>query len=358
MGRPLRVLHLPTGCGGNAWRLAQGERALGLDSRVLYSHAPWMGYPADISLGLERVRSLPGRLLRLGRAFLQVRGSYDVFHFNFGSSLFHLPGRLPLAELPFYPRRARLFATYNGCDARQKFPTLERGGVSACAEPDCYGGVCTPATDEAKRRSITKMATHARHLFGLNPDLVRFLPPGNSSFLPYALPVDEFTPAVPDFGRRRLKIVHAPTDRGCKGSGYVLAALEEVRRRRPGEVEIVLVENLSFAEALARYRDADIVVDQVLVGWYGALAAEAMALGKAVVCRIEPRDLGVLPPAMASDLASAMAWAGPGDLAQKLEELLDNRSSLADTARAGLDYVRTWHDAKRVAEQVRAHYEA
>ena len=31
------------------------------------------------------------------------------------------------------------------------------------------------------------------------------------------------------------------------------------------------------------YAQADLVVDQVLIGWYGALAVETMAMGKPVI---------------------------------------------------------------------------
>ena len=48
-------------------------------------------------------------------------------------------------------------------------------------------------------------------------------------------------------------------------------------------VDLEIVEGLHHEEARERYRDADIVVDQLNAGWYGVFAIEAMALGKPVV---------------------------------------------------------------------------
>ena len=96
----MRVLHLPTPTAGNSWGLSQGERALGLDSKVLYSVSDWLDYPADINLRLERYHNLV-KLPLLFAAFLAIRSKYDVYHFNFGSSLVHAPNQgIFHAELP------------------------------------------------------------------------------------------------------------------------------------------------------------------------------------------------------------------------------------------------------------------
>lgn len=355
----MKVLHLPSSCGGNAWRLAQGEKALGLASQVLYTHGHWTGYPCDLRLGLSPDMFGPAKALALLRAFVRLRGMFDVFHFNYGSSLVNLSAfGLHHPDLPFYPAKARLFATYQGCDVRERDLTLARRAISACADPDCYGGACNSRTDMLKRKAVTAMTRHVRHIFALNPDLLHFLPAGKASFLPYSMYLDERPSIRPDFGKPCLRIVHAPTDRACKGTKSILVALNQIKKERPGRIEVELVEGLPHSQALERIRQADIVVDQVLVGWYGGVAAEAMALGKAVVCRIEEQDLGFIPPPMAGDLRQAMIWSGPGDLAATLLSYLDNPSRLTQTALAGQEYVHRWHDARAVARITRAHYEA
>ena len=67
-------------------------------------------------------------------------------------------------------------------------------------------------------------------------------------------------------------------------------------------LELLLVEKLSHAEARRVYERADLLVDQLLAGWYGGLAVELMALGKPVVCYIRESDLKFIPPQMQQDL--------------------------------------------------------
>src|SRR5690606_27741113 len=90
-------------------------------------------------------------------------------------------------------------------------------------------------------------------------------------------------------------IVHAPTQREFKGTDEINLAIEKLQRDIPS-VKYQLVEGVSHAEALQLYRQADIVIDQVLCGAYGNLSVEGMALGKPVVCYIRPDLVSKYPP--------------------------------------------------------------
>src|SRR5687767_14174205 len=105
----MRVLHLPTSTGGNAWGLSRGERSLGLESDVLVSRETRFRYPSDVNLALQD-KPLWWQALGVAKTFLEIRGKYDIFHFNFGSSLIHAPRMgVNQAEIALYPRRAKLF---------------------------------------------------------------------------------------------------------------------------------------------------------------------------------------------------------------------------------------------------------
>lgn len=352
----MKVLHLPSPVGGMAWGLSQGERALGLDSRVLVRMDNWLQYPCDFRAGLEATNSNIVRAGRLLRTFLRFKKGYDVYHFNFGSSLLDIPQLgLNLIDLPFYDRKARLFVTYNGCDARQKYATMERTGYSACHEADCYNGYCmNPKRDARRRKRIARMNQFVRQVFAVNPDLLWFLPPG-SQFLPYAVTgFDEIAFAGPIGMNKKLKILHAPTQRGAKGTEYIIKAVEELLPRYP-QVEFILVENLSHQEALRKYAEADLVIDQVLVGWYGGLAVEVMKMGKPVIAYIREEDLAFIPEAMRRDLP--VISADRDSLPQVLAFCIENPDYLREKAQASLDFVNRWHDPRYVASIVKEHYE-
>jgi hypothetical protein len=342
--------------GGNAWGLAQGERKLGLDSRVLTRKNVWLDYPFDINLEWDK-KNVLGMLFSAVDTFLKVRNQYDVFHFNFGTSLLDLTRLgLPLLDVPFYPRDKKIVFSYNGCDARQKYETIKRVDFSACHEDDCYGGLCkSQRQDRAKARRIRKADKYANHIFALNPDLMWFLPQG-ATFLPYTIAEWDNIHPVPYKPGKTIQVVHSPTDRAAKGSDRIVRALKSLQKRYA--MEIILVEKTPNKKALKLYERADIVVDQVLVGWYGGLAVEAMKMGKPVAVFIRKDDLHFVPDEMAKDLCEAVIEIDPFTIEESIEWFLQNPSLLRQKSGAALDYVHKWHDPAYVAGITKSVYEA
>ena len=359
----MRVLHLPTSVGGHSWGLSQGERRIGIESSVLSLNNNYLNYQADYQLNFPGEKGLIGktkRLFCLLNTFFKLRNEFDVFHFNFGSSLFEIPKYgIYSAELPLYPKSAKLFVTYNGCDARQKYPTMERTSISACHNPLCYGGMCNSGEqDRIRRKKIAKFARYADHIFAVNPDLLWFLPAEKSSFLPYTVAnwfEETDRPAL--FAREKLRIVHAPTNRECKGSEIILNSLRKIEKAFPDDIEIVLVEGKSHSEALEIYREADLIVDQILVGWYGGLAVEVMRMGKPVAVYIREEDLHFIPPAMREDLDDAFIRIQPDSIDEVLGRFVSDRKALREKAENAYQYVHKWHDPLKIALQVREYYE-
>jgi len=355
----MKVLHLPTYVGGHSWGLAQGEKSLELDSRVLFGSNGWLQYPCDIDLGLERISSPIVKFVKLARTFLEIRNQYDVFHFNFGSSLIHFPSNhLNQLELPFYPSKAKLFATYNGCDIRQKYPTMKRTQIAACHNNNCYNGQCNSGVlDVYRRQGIRKMQQYVQHIWALNPDLLYFLPQDKSSFLPYAISLDGIEPVVPKFDNKKLKIVHAPTNREAKGSDYILSAIALLKKTHSDYFEFVIIEKIPHAQAIKLYHEADLVIDQILIGWYGGFAVEVMAMGKPVIARIAQEDLHFLPPLMAKDVQETVIYADPISIYEVLRHCVEDRQMLQHHAEASINYARKWHHPEYVASLTRQKYE-
>ncbi|CAN1209692.1 Glycosyl transferase group 1 [Tumidithrix helvetica PCC 7403] len=355
----MKVLHLPTYTGGHSWGLAQGEKTFGLDSFVLFKSNDWLLYPCDIDLGLDKISSPILKFAKLAKTFLEIRSQYDVFHFNFGSSLFHSPhNHLNHLELPFYPKEAKLFATYNGCDIRQKYPTMLRTKIAACHNADCYNGQCNSGSlDRFRQQGIQKMQQYVQHIWALNPDLMYFLPHEKSSFLPYAISLDGIEPVVPKVHRKKLKIVHAPTNRAAKGSDYILAAIAQLQKTHSEYFDFAIVEKIPHTQALQLYREADLVIDQILIGWYGGFAVEVMAMGKPVIARIAQADLHFLPPQMAKDVQETVIHADPNSIYEVLRHCLEDRQMLERHAEASIDYARKWHHPKCVASLTKQQYE-
>ena len=67
-------------------------------------------------------------------------------------------------------------------------------------------------------------------------------------------------------------------------------------------IKFTLVEGLSNSEAQKVYDSADILIDQLIVGWYGGVAVELMARGVPVMCYLNKDDLTVVGQQFSHDL--------------------------------------------------------
>jgi hypothetical protein len=349
--------------GGMSWGLAQGERKIGLHSEVLVLFENWHRYPADRVIFKRSQESLIMKCLgclNLFKNLYEIRKNFDVFHFNFGSSLIDFRRlHLHLIDLPLYKGKGKIVVTYNGCDARQKYPTIRRVSFSACHQEDCYNGICKDRKrDEMKRFRIAKFDHYADALFAVNPDLLYFLPE-RTKFLPYAIADwDEIETLSYKKIDKRLRIVHSPTNRAAKGSEIIIQSLERLKKRYGDFIEVLLVEGLPYRKARQVYTEADLAIDQILIGWYGGFAVELMKMGKPVLSFIREEDLRFIPKEMAKDCQEALILAEPSTLDEKLLELVENPDILLKHSEAGLDYVYKWHDPAFVGKITKSVYES
>ena len=343
----MKVLHLPTIIAGNSLRLAHGEQELGLSSRMLNTETNPLKYETDIDFArLENENVLYGFMRRL-KIFMKYRTDFDIYHFNFGHSLlFHPLFPFTHLDLPFYKKSSKLFVTYNGTDARQ-IPIV----------PELDKGLTTTFRNIIKRRGIKKMAKYVNHIWALNPDLLQYLPPDKATFLPYVADKNwEVLPPI-TLNKKTIRIAHAPTNRAVKGTAFILDALNRLKAKYTDRLEIDLIENVPHAEALLRYKKADIVIDQLMIGWYGGIANEVMTMGKLVAVYINENDAKKIPPDMARDLEQAHLQVTPETLYDALEEVFESPEKISHIAQAGQEYVLKWHAASYVAGITKAAYE-
>lgn len=75
--------------------------------------------------------------------------------------------------------------------------------------------------------------------------------------------------------------------RNIKGSPYVVAAIEQLQTEGY-PVEYLYISAKPSNQMRFYQAQADIVVEQLIYGWWGSTGVETMALGKPVVCYIRP----------------------------------------------------------------------
>lgn len=327
-----RILHAPADVGGHARGLAVAERELGLRSDVaVFTPGPF-GYETDIDMRAGVDQPLPVRFARRGAFLREAIRRYDVFHFNFGQTLMQVRqlGRV-VDELPLLRRLGKtVIVTFQGCDVRPFANCF-------CRQPSCAAE--TPYRQPAAERALR----YADRVVFLNPDLGQWLP--GARFLPYANVDARAIEPAPDMGERdELVVVHAPTNRAVKGSRHVTETIERLRDEGLS-IRLVLLEGMTRDEVLRETARADLVVDQLLLGWYGGFAVEAMALAKPVLCSIDDaaNPFGDELP---------IVRATPATLADRIRELAAEPGRRREVGLAGRRFAETVHDPRAVARQV------
>jgi hypothetical protein len=370
----LRILHCPHNVGGHPQSLAQAERELGLESWCVSLEETFRRIPTDEVL----VEPGDSRLLLEARRWGLLRRAlrdFDVIHLNNGQSIFpppepfstYAPDRSPLLRRAHYAytrlldmrdlallKRAGkgVVVTYQGDEGRLGSSWGTKGSrfeVRLSEEADYY----TPESDAWKARVIAKIARYADRIFYVNPDLAVSLPE-SAEFLPYAhVDLRKWLPVASERSGPPL-VVHAPFRQGVKGSAYVLEAVRRLQEEgAPFQFE--LMEGKTRVEARRLFERADLLVDQLILGWYGGIAVEFMALGKPVVCHIREGDLGVIPDEMREELPIIRATTET--VYDVLREwILGRRDELPEVGRRGRAYVEHWHDPLRIAERTKAVY--
>jgi glycosyltransferase involved in cell wall biosynthesis len=260
-----------------------------------------------------------------------------------------------LRDLPVLKREGKGIAvTYQGDDARQGDFCRKNFLITLAHEVGAE--YYSPGRDSHKRWQIETFAKFADRIYALNPDLLHVLPSW-AEFLPYAH-VD-LTDWQPQWGlcsqTHPPLVIHAPSHQGAKGTKYVLEAVSRLQDEKVS-FEFKLIEGLSNVHARKIYEQADLLIDQLLVGWYGGLSVELMALAKPVICYIRESDLKFIPEKMKTEIP--IIHATPETLYQVLKEYLTTRrKELSQIGRQGRSYVENWHDPLKIAARVKKDYE-
>ncbi len=366
----MRVLHCPTTTGGNPQGLSRAERQIGLESRSVAFTQNYIAYPSEELLWQEGT-PLWRQQLHCWDLLKRARNAFDVVHYNAGSSI--LPwsfssslaswGSPKWAAYCAYVNICRkieksllqnkvIAVTFQGDDARQGDYCRKHFEVSIAHHVnDSY---YTPSSDDRARQRISWFDEYADLMYALNPDLMWVLPK-RARFVPYAhLDIADWVP-VKKVPTDTPVLIHAPSHPRAKGTSYLLEAVERLKADGIA-FEFVLVQNLTNAEARKIYERADLVVDQLLAGWYGGFAVEAMALGKPVVCYLRESDFRFLPESMCSALP--LINARPDNIYAVLREWLTvKRGELLTRGMRSRQYVERWHDPVCIAREIRADYE-
>lgn len=350
----MRILHLsPQNYTGILTLFVQGHRALGHTSRLVTFYRAKNLYTEDICLNLpfvgpmewlwkikrlirsgslrvpftgttERIFWSPSRVERILMAFRDLTWTpavnraakkyglwdFDTFVFEGGMSFFR-DGR----DVKALSRRGKhIVSNYHGLDLRMR-------------------GAIRPVWDATELHTTCEFDLYRRY-----PELEYLFLPFDTSLVPPAAPSGDTT-----------RICHAPRIRAVKGTGEILAAVENLSKSLP--VEMVLIENMSHSEALKTKASCHIAIDQIASGdmGYGVNSLESLSMGICTVTNLSPAYREFIP-------GHPFALATPDDLGTVLRELVLDADLRNRHAAAGPEWIRKTHNWRTVAETMHRRY--
>jgi len=110
------------------------------------------------------------------------------------------------------------------------------------------------------------------------------------------------------------------------------------------------VENIPHGKVREHFMKADIVVDQLVLGFYGTFACETMALQKPVCCYLRHDLLKYVP-------GCPLVNASAESVEDKLRELIESPKKMKSLGGKGPSFVRKIHDSAKIAKSTIRDYE-
>lgn len=326
--------------------LARADRLLGMhsDSMVYVTYYITRAFDRDFSRSHRWLVKHAPELYRqyCELVFLLVLPYYDIFHYFYDRGLMASDKRFGISarEVEYLKTAGKRLYTYAyGADVRERTSTLALGDWNFCRECDDPGRYCICDAEQlADSMAPLLQGARARNAMG---DMLTYVPQANHL---HYWPID--LRRIPHASERTrqpgqpLVVAHAPNHGHFKGTSYVQAAVDQLRTE--GHViELRFIHGVPNTQVLAMFAEADLVIDQLVGGFYGYTALEAMALGKPVISYVRSPEL-TLPECPVIN-------ATPDTIVSVLRQVEQGAYDLAALGRAGMEYVRRHNSLEAVA---------
>jgi hypothetical protein len=144
-------------------------------------------------------------------------------------------------------------------------------------------------------------------------------------------------------GTRPLRVFHATNHRLLKGTSDLEQAIADLQDEG-FSLELECLEGVSNREVLEGLERADLVFDQIVIGWYGLFGLEAMIRRIPVLCHIR-HDLWELQrfAGVILDTEYPVLDVRADNLKERLREVLEGKVELRPLADRGYGFAKAHH---------------
>ena len=343
----LRVLFGPVHIAGNFLGYSRGLSKLGIESKIVLTQPHSFKYDegnieylsGKIDLNKVDLRLKSGKIrgsFNLSNyKFMNFIDRFDIFHFIFGYSL--LPDR---RDIPILKAKGKkIVMQFCGCDIRcREIINNEKRPVSVC--DDCSIECLT----QPKKELAAFWEENADAIIS-HPEYSQLLKKKYYNFI-IGIDTSRWKP-VNYQENSKVLIAHAPSAQDIKGTKYVIEAVDRLKSERD-DFEFILLEKLPNEELKKIIERADIVIDQLMCGWYGHFAVECMALGKPVLAYFDENWRRQVPYAKDAPIFNTTKQ----NIYENLKKLLDNSDLRREIGRKSREYAENVHNDEKVARDL------
>lgn len=138
------------------------------------------------------------------------------------------------------------------------------------------------------------------------------------------------------------KVLHAPNHKGVKGSDFLVAAVEALRKEGL-RVELILVERVPNERIRELMHEVDILADQFLLPGYGMHTIEGMASGLPVLANLEDEMYTRIFRRFSFLNECPILSTAPENLKENLRYLIKHPRLRECLGRAGRQFVEKYH---------------
>lgn len=327
----MKILHLPYGIGISV--LARALRNHGVDAVSVSLRKHHYDYMADVRVNFD-LYPLAVREKKRKAYFQKVMEMYDVYHFHFGETFF--PDKSDLKILK--SKGKKMIVHHRGSETRLLSVARSFNNPYVRVKPSW--------SEKKIHAHLKKLATYIDEAIVPDHEILPYVEKYYKKVhvVPYAIDVSSLNPQYP-LSHANPLIVHAPSNRDIKGTDYIIAAVNRLKKEGL-TFRFKLVENLPHKIAQQLYQQSTIIIDQIQIGSYANLSMEAMAMGKPVVCFIRddlrqtfPQDLPIVS-------------ANPDTIYSVLKDLLNQPDLWPSLGMKGRRYVEENHNYEKIAKML------
>jgi len=196
---------------------------------------------------------------------------------------------------------------------------------------------------------IARWSKSADHIIG-GCDWVDYIPGWDSLMLShFAIDTDLWKTAKVRLNKksRPIRILHAPNHRSLKGTEYIEKAIEELKITGVN-IELIILEKVGNDRVREVMESVDIVVDQLLIGWYAMFALEGMSMGKPVICYIRPDLYQFYKRTIIKEADFPIVQSTAETFKDVLQKLVEDKEKIFMLGLASREYVIKFHSLDRV----------